>query len=35
MVVESRDTLRALFVLAFVVAAPIVSVLWASSALRG
>jgi hypothetical protein len=28
---ESRDTLRALFLLAFVVAAPIASVLWASS----
>jgi hypothetical protein len=32
---ESRDTLRAVFLLAFVVAAPILSVLWASSELRG
>jgi hypothetical protein len=31
----SRDTLRALFLLAFTVAAPILSVLWASSELRG
>jgi hypothetical protein len=30
----SRDTLRALVLLAFVVAAPILSVLWASSELR-
>jgi hypothetical protein len=30
----SRDTLRALFLPAFIVAAPILSVLWASSELR-
>jgi hypothetical protein len=32
---ESRDTLRAFFLLAVVVTAPILSVLWASSQLRG
>jgi hypothetical protein len=32
---DSKDTLRALFILAFTVAAPIASVIWASSHLRG